>query len=152
MDSLSKTSENLDKITTEVKSGKGLLNALIYDPAGAEMVKSLSSAAKNLAEASSSISELGGQIKNGQGVAHHLIYGESPDVNQKISDSLNKVNEAANSLERATRALANGEGTIGALLVDPSLYENLVQITDGANRSFILRQAIRTALKDGKDK
>ena len=43
-------------------------------------------------------------------------------------------------------ALSRGTGTLGALLVDPKLYDNLTEITDGAKRSFLLRQAVRSSL------
>ena len=32
-----------------------------------------------------------------------------------------------------------GEGTVGALIADPTVYERLVTILDGAQRSFLLR-------------
>ena len=55
--------------------------------------------------------------------------------------------ETADNMRVATEALAKGTGTLGALLVDPQLYDNLVEVTDGAKRSFLLRQAIRSSLK-----
>jgi hypothetical protein len=56
------------------------------------------------------------------------------------------LSQSAQNLKVATDALANGTGTLGALLVDPRLYDNLVEITDGAKRSFLLRQAVRSSL------
>jgi hypothetical protein len=51
-------------------------------------------------------------------------------------------------LRTTSDALASGTGTLGALILDPQLYDNLVEVTDGAKRSFILRQAIRSSLKE----
>ncbi len=36
---------------------------------------------------------------------------------------------------------------MGALLVDSKLYDNLVEVTEDAKRSIILRHAIRTSLE-----
>jgi len=68
------------------------------------------------------------------------------DVDAKINEAVANFNAASAALKRASEALANGNGTIGALLVDPSLYDNLVQITDGAKKSTILRYAIKSSL------
>ena len=54
--------------------------------------------------------------------------------------------KAAENLKTTTDALAHGTGTLGALLVDPKLYDNLVEVTDGAKRSFLLRHAVRSSL------
>ena len=39
--------------------------------------------------------------------------------------------------------LETGEGTLGALLADPTVYERLVAILEGAQRSLLLRSLIR---------
>ena len=57
------------------------------------------------------------------------------------------LHEVTADLKSASRALAHGEGTLGALLVDSQLYDNLIEVTDGAKRSFLLREAIRSTLK-----
>jgi len=63
-----------------------------------------------------------------------------------MTDIFAKLNTAANHLAKASEALAQGSGTIGALLVDSQLYDNLVEVTDCAKRSFLLRQAIKGAM------
>ena len=46
--------------------------------------------------------------------------------------------------------IARGEGTLGAFLVDPTVYENLTALLEGARRSWILRWAIRSTLESGR--
>jgi hypothetical protein len=41
---------------------------------------------------------------------------------------------------------------VGALIADPTVYERLVTILDGAQRSFLLRTMIRSLGKDGDAK
>ena len=46
--------------------------------------------------------------------------------------------------------VAGGEGTIGALLADPTVYEDLTALLEGAQRSWLLRWAIRRTLDSGR--
>jgi phospholipid/cholesterol/gamma-HCH transport system substrate-binding protein len=54
------------------------------------------------------------------------------------------------NLRSITDKLNEGEGTLGALIVDPTIYERLSAILDGASRSFLLRRFIRGLGNDGK--
>jgi phospholipid/cholesterol/gamma-HCH transport system substrate-binding protein len=55
------------------------------------------------------------------------------------------------SLREITEKISSGEGTIGALVVDPTLYENLKKLLGGAERSRILRNLIRKSIEKGKE-
>jgi phospholipid/cholesterol/gamma-HCH transport system substrate-binding protein len=62
------------------------------------------------------------------------------------------------NLQKSTRQLAeilekinNGSGTIGALVNDPSLYEDARALVGGANRNRIIRNLVRKTAKDGKN-
>jgi len=144
---IEETSKSLKEIIEQVQTGEGLLHSLIYDPKGAESVESFTRASSNLATSAEHISELAREIREGQGLLNSLIYGESPEGVDQIFERLA---ETAKNLQIASEALAQGGGTLGALLVDSSLYDNLVEVTDGAKRSFILRSAIRRSMS-GKD-
>jgi phospholipid/cholesterol/gamma-HCH transport system substrate-binding protein len=146
---LESTSDSINKIVESIRSGRGVLHALIYDRRGAESVRAITAAARNTAITAKNLSEIAEQVKSGGGLVHELIYAKSQP---KLEDTLRKLNETAVNLEQASAALANGSGTLGALLVDSQLYDNLVEVTDGAKRSFILRQAIRSSMpeKDGE--
>ena len=43
----------------------------------------------------------------------------------------------------------NGSGTLGALVNDPSLYEDARSLVGGANRNRIIRNLVRKTTKDG---
>ena len=51
------------------------------------------------------------------------------------------------NLRVVTRSLKAGEGTVGALIDDPTVYENLVQFLEGAQRSFLLRSLVRSTIQ-----
>lgn len=147
LDNLSEASKSLKTIMEDIKSGDGVLNALVYQPGGKETIKNLGEAAKNLGTTASHISDLAEKIKTGDGLLHTAIYNKAPGG---LDDVVAKLNETADNLKKASQALSEGSGTIGALLVDSKLYDNLVEVTDGAKRSVILRQAIRSSLNRDK--
>jgi phospholipid/cholesterol/gamma-HCH transport system substrate-binding protein len=45
--------------------------------------------------------------------------------------------------------LKSGDGTVGALIEDPTVYENMVQFLEGARRSYLLRSLIRSSIGAG---
>lgn len=140
---LSETSRDLNELVREIKHGEGFLNALVYDPEGGKALRAFSTASEAIASFSSSVSDISDEIRNGDGLAHQLIYGDrTEDLNAIIA----KLNQAADNFKKASQALADGSGTLGALMVDPLLYDKLVEITDSAQRSLILRYAIRSSL------
>ena len=53
------------------------------------------------------------------------------------------------NLRVITDRLRAGEGTIGGLLEDPTVYENLAAFLEGAQRSFLLRTLIRSSIGGG---
>lgn len=135
---------NIRGITGEIQSGNGLLHALVYDEGGSETVKALGVAAQNIGQGGAAIAELAREIKEGNGFMHQVVYDDNPEG---LDDLVRELNQTAENLRRASEALANGSGTLGALLVDSQLYDNLIEVTDGAKRSFLLRQAIRSSLQ-----
>jgi phospholipid/cholesterol/gamma-HCH transport system substrate-binding protein len=52
-------------------------------------------------------------------------------------------------LQTVVGRLRQGEGTLGALLDDPTVYEDLSALLRGANRSLLLRTLIRSTREDG---
>lgn len=88
------------EISSQVRSGKGLLHAILYDPAGGELVNNLSSAAK--------------------------------------------------STDNVVKKVERGEGTLGGIINDPTVYEDLKVILGGAKRSTIIKGLIRYTIKKKK--
>ena len=103
----------LSSMMQEVESGDGLLHSLVYDQYEGGGVESIE---RSLATFENILDE----IADGEGVLHSLIYDrltdqdvvlEAASAGAKLNDILGKMNE--------------GEGTLGLLLNDPSLYEDL---------------------------
>lgn len=147
-ESITSTSKDISSIMAEVRTGKGLLHALVYEETGQEAIKELLTASQSVSRASDNLSNILKAAKDGKGILHDIIYTDVEPglIAKRIEAVLVNLSQSAQNLKVATDALANGTGTLGALLVDPRLYDNLVEITDGAKRSFLLRQAVRSSL------
>lgn len=139
--------KSVDTLLTEVRTGDGVVHALIYEPGGKKLVDELSAAAAEIAKSSAEIGKVALRVETGPGFLHEVVYGKP----REISDLLDSLRATVENMKRASEALSGGTGTLGALLVDAKLYDNLVEVTDGAKRSFILRQLIRNSLDKKPD-
>jgi phospholipid/cholesterol/gamma-HCH transport system substrate-binding protein len=81
-------------------------------------------------------------IREGNGVARSLIYGD--DSSQAFMKNLNA---ASDDIRQITANLRAGKGTIGALLVDPSVYEDLKMVLGNVERNKALRALVRYSIR-----
>jgi phospholipid/cholesterol/gamma-HCH transport system substrate-binding protein len=77
------------------------------------------------------------EIANGQGVLHSLIYDELQE-----QDIVLEALAAGSKLNSILAKVDSGEGTLGLMVNDPTLYEDLKLLVGGANRSAIVRTMI----------
>jgi phospholipid/cholesterol/gamma-HCH transport system substrate-binding protein len=126
-------------IIDQVQKGKGLLHSLIYDEYKGKGVESIS---RSLATLDGVLDE----IAHGRGLAHKVIY----EPESKI-EPLAKADSAAAHLDSILAKIDRGEGTLGLLVSDPSLYNDLRTLVGGANRSTVVRSLIRLSTPDAKE-
>ena len=138
---LSNSAKSLNDVIEEIKTGKGMLHALIYEPEGKNLIDNISKTSEHLRKITQDVDRIINQIKSGNGLLHSILYDEEKG---KILDNLA---EATDDLKNVTEKIAEGEGSLGAIINDPDLYDNLNQLLGGANRSFILRTLIRRSIK-----
>jgi phospholipid/cholesterol/gamma-HCH transport system substrate-binding protein len=120
----------LSEIVEEARHGQGALHSLIFE-------RYEGTAVQNLEASMSSLASILSEIQHGQGVLHALVY-EKPseqDVVLQILEAGAKLNTILGRIER-------GDGTLGLLLNDPTLYEELKQLVGGANRSTLVRSVV----------
>jgi len=91
-----------------------------------------------------SLSKLAAALAEGRGLLHALAY--DPRGEKILAD----LAQSAAALRQTTGKLARGEGTLGALLADATLYEDLSNLVRGAERSWILRTVIRSSVRRGE--
>ena len=126
---LGNSAKSLNDVIEEIKTGKGMLHALIYEPEGKNLIDNISKTSEHLRKVTQDVDRITNQIKSGNGLLHAILA------------------EATDDLKNVTEKIAEGEGSLGAIINDPDLYDNLNQLLGGANRSFILRTLIRRSIK-----
>lgn len=176
--SLASSLQDLKEITHEIKTGNGLLHAIVYDE---QLTKKIDSTLTNLEQSSRDIQSAISEIKTGDGLAHELIYGHDGDKLaqdlQEVSIALNGLvgdirNEdslihtliydetrvqivddlavTAGALKQTSQQITEGDGTMALLLRDPVLYEDLRSLVGGAQRNKLLRSYIRKTVEQNE--
>ena len=137
----------LDKLSRMAEqpgtADEGLVPALLFDPKYKNVLEDLKVVAHNFREVSD-------RLVGGKGTLGELMKDEPADAS--IRQASRDLQAALANLKEITAKLNEGEGTLGALIADPTVYERLVSILDGAQRSFLLRGLLRGLGGGGKPK
>jgi len=134
--------DRLSRVVEQPSPDDGLLPALLFDPKYRAVVEDLRVVAHNLREVSD-------RVAGGRGTLGSLVKDEPGDGG--IRQAAQDFQAAVANLREITEKIKDGEGTVGALIADPTLYERLVTILDGAQRSLLLRGLLRGLGRDGHD-
>jgi phospholipid/cholesterol/gamma-HCH transport system substrate-binding protein len=129
--SLASSVESVTDIVSEIQHGDGLLHSLIYDQYHGGGIESIE---KSLVTLEGILDE----VATGNGLLHSLVY--EPLTEQ---DVVLEALDAGARLNSILAKLDTGEGTLGLLVNDPSLYEDLKRLVGGAQRSTVVRTLIR---------
>lgn len=132
---LSSMSAEVDGMAREARTGHGLVHALLYDREGEATLRSAARAADELAGITH-------DVRTGNGGLHQIIYGT--DSSQAVAN----VNAATASLREILASVQQGRGTVGALLTDPSLYEDMKTLVGNVQRNEILRAMVRYSIHE----
>ncbi len=123
LEKLDETIVLLNDLLTEIKTGDGLLTALLFED---DLRIKVDNAITNIEKAAQSI-------------------GEESGIASDLRDT------AAN-LKSISRKLDEGEGTIGAMINDPLLYDKLNSILGEAERSRFVRATIKYLIEQKNKK
>jgi phospholipid/cholesterol/gamma-HCH transport system substrate-binding protein len=134
--------DKLSRVVEQPSPEDGLLPALLFDPKYRAVVEDLRVVARNLRDVSE-------RVAGGRGTLGSLVKDEPTDGG--IRQASQDFQAAVANLREITEKIKDGEGTVGALIADPTVYERLVTILDGAQRSFLLRGLLRGLGRDGRD-
>ncbi|HEY1586167.1 MAG TPA: MlaD family protein [Polyangia bacterium] len=124
---LTRLETNLSRLTEHVDRGVQHLDAVLAstDGEGKQLINNVSRAAKSVAQTSDQIQQ------------SHVVANLS---------------RASGDLATMTAYMKSGQGTLGALVVDPTVYEQLVQVLGGVGRSRVLRALVRYAISRDDEK
>jgi phospholipid/cholesterol/gamma-HCH transport system substrate-binding protein len=131
----------VDGILADVRTNKSLAHELLFGEQGELTV----SEARRLIAAVSTVVE---DVKTNEGVLHSLIYQEDKGA------ILGNVNAASGDLRAMVADLRDvvaevkqGKGTVGQLLADPGVYEDLKGLLGDARRSGAVKMLVRYAIE-----
>jgi len=111
----------------QIEKGKGVLHALIYDPKGEKIIS-------DLGETMTSIKE--------------ITTGVSEDTKEKAAGLVSNLRKASADLKEIMGSIKRGEGTLGMLIRDPSLYNDLRALLGRANRNALMRSVVRATIRE----
>jgi phospholipid/cholesterol/gamma-HCH transport system substrate-binding protein len=81
------------------------------------------------------------RAKEGKGLLHTLL------SSQEGAEILANLKAASETLRKIVAGVADGQGTLGALLADPTVYEDIKTIVSNLNRNRVLRSLIRYSIQ-----
>ena len=144
--------EGLAQSVDRAREADGLLQALLFDPQGKAIVADLRETARHFR----TVTE---RVARGEGLLGQLTQPGSEAIlaglgrvaeelgrDERLGETLRDLRAAMAHVRAITARLEAGEGTLGGLLVDPTVYENLAAFLEGAQRSLLLRALIRHAI------
>lgn len=131
-------SDDLRAVTTEIRTGDGMANELIYGQEGKAL-------AQELSQLASALSELTADIKSDESLLHAIVY--DPEKARLLDD----LAATASAMRETSEAINSGDGTLGLLARDPALYEDLRALVGGAQRNKLLRAYLRQTVKKGEE-
>lgn len=117
-------------VALEIREGEGLLHSLIYDPYGGQGVESITRSLEIL-------ENILLEVRDGHGILHSMVYDE-PTEQDVVIEAL----QAGARLNSILAKVDAGQGTLGLMVNDPTLYEDLKVLVGGANRSRLVRTMI----------
>jgi phospholipid/cholesterol/gamma-HCH transport system substrate-binding protein len=143
LDNLDQSSEQLKGLLSEaqlavhqVRTGPGFAHQVLYGDGPTKEIAQVGQAAEEIAVTLR-------EIRKSDSFAHDLLYGGKGEGAGALAD-LGKV---AADLRDIVRDMKAGKGTIGALLVDPSVYEDLKRVLGNVERNDVLRSIVRYSIK-----
>ncbi len=134
---LNQTTTSINAILARVENGPGLAHQVLYGDE--QVVAQFGGAAEELRLT------LKG-IRDGNGIARSVIYGD--EGSQAMMSNLNQM---SGDLKQIVADMKAGKGTLGALLVDPSVYEDLKLVLGNVERNKALRALVRYSIRRDGD-
>lgn len=134
---LASMSADVRDVTAHVKSGPGLAHTVVYDD---QLAKGMTGTVVELHKSLEA-------VRTGNGIAHSVVYGD--DQTQHLMEN---VTATSGDLREIVANMKAGRGTVGALLVDPTVYEDVKSLVGNVERNQVLRALVRYSIKQNEDK
>lgn len=88
------------------------------------------------------------EIEHGKGMLHNLIYSTGDDdVMKNFSLASRSIRDMSENFREISERIKAGEGSLGGLIEDPTVYYDLKTLLGKANRNKLMKSVIRGTLK-----
>ena len=128
------TAEQGKDLGAVLAEGTNAVQLLRENLANIKIITSAISKNNNLEHSIHDMAEITANLKD---ITHQL----------KAGSAITDLNATMKNLKSVSEKMKNGEGTIGALFNDASLFEDLKHLIGGANRNNVLKFFVRQAVK-----
>ncbi len=126
-----------ESILKEVKDGNGSAHTLIYDR---QLALALSEVGKAADEVATLIHDA---KKSPNGAINQLVYGDARGL-------FNDLGQASADIRVITARIRSGEGTLGELVNDPTVYDDLREVLGNVKRNRVLRELVRFEISNNE--
>lgn len=136
----------VDGILNDVKSNQSLVHELLY---GAQGEATITDARKLIAEATQVVSD----VRTKESIVHNLLY--KPDDGQlmaSVTGAAADVKVITGDVKQIVGEVKKGKGTVGMLLADPTVYEDLKLLLGNVRRNDAVKTLVRFAIEEDDKK
>ncbi|MCG3172741.1 MAG: hypothetical protein GMKNLPBB_00896 [Myxococcota bacterium] len=124
----------VDQIVAEIQKGKGTVHRLVYEDDTSKIFQEIQRASREIADVVT-------EVRTGNGLLHSFIYSED---RTNLIQNLTEISKIMRTLAEETQ---QGKGTVGALLKDPTVYEDLKTLLGNVKRNKLLKGLIRYTIE-----
>ncbi|MCP4902840.1 MAG: MCE family protein [bacterium] len=146
-DDVSTAAQSLRGITATIEADlnrdASAYTALLRDPEGARLVSETLIAVHDASEALGAVAE---ELASGSGTLPRLMADE-----EYADEFLDDLQQLIQHLRSASSKLDQGDGTAGAFINDPQLYQDLENVVRGVNDSKVVSWFIRNRREKGEE-
>jgi|GEM_PF-1104509 len=136
----------VDGILEDVKSNKSLVHELLY---GTEGDAAVADARKLIGEATQIVTD----VRTKPGLIHNLIYEEDKgQIMTSINAAADDVKVITGDVKQIVATVKSGKGTVGQLINDPTVYEDLKMLLGNVRRNDAVRTLVRFAVEQEERK
>lgn len=135
------TLRSINHILARVETGPGFAHDVVYGAGPTKEIAQFGSAAEEVALT------LRG-VRQADSLAHDALYGGKGNGAEAIAN----VTALTADLRVIIADVRKGKGTLGALLVDPSVYDDLKTVLGNVQRNDVLRALVRYSIKEDEKK
>jgi phospholipid/cholesterol/gamma-HCH transport system substrate-binding protein len=154
---ISRVVENLEKTTNEaqaairdvrvlaarVQTGPGFAHDVLYgQPQGLP----------EFANAANEVSATLKGIRDGNGLAKDALFGGTGENAQGVTTVVKNLADISTDVRSIVADVRAGKGTIGGLLVDPTIYEDVKLVLGNVQRNDVLRALVRYSINKDQEK